>query len=344
MGWQVRKFCWLILFTPFLAAGQGCNSQVIRSSAIPPNLLAKPTLNAQSVDIASLGVRNIRNDVIYVGDSVECVIRSGAEQEAQGETWNSYVASDGSVVVPFVGRVAIAGQTIEKAEELVRQAGIDRQVYRNPNVRLSVQARQLHSISISGAVKQPGVYDLPAAGSNLVSALHAAGGILPTASQYVEIHDPRSQVSGQPTKINLAEASQAAQGNIQLSDGAVIRIESKPEDFVQILGNARANSSIRLPPDRDMRVLDALASAGGLRYSAWICDDVRLTRTNSVTGETVQIDLSIKEAMQDRNENLVLAPGDIINVRENPVTFTLNTIQGLMGVGVTAAQGVRVLP
>ena len=310
----------------------------IRSHEIPSYLMAEPQVNMNNVDFSSMGISYRRNDVLYSGDVVECKVTTGASHEP--EVWTTRITQAGAIDVPYVGALSIANNSLESAEALIRRVCVEQGVYRNPIVSIRIAERQTNQIEIVGAVSKPGVYKLPTVASNLVAALSIAGGLLPEAMESVEVHDPLSG-SG-PQSVNVAELSANKTGNFYLNDGAVVHVGQDKKRYVHVLGNARTNRSVELSREHPMRLLDALAEVGGLRYSNWICDSVEVTRSTAQSSEETQvIRLSIKKARRDTKENILLADGDIIHVDENPLTFTLNTLQGLMGVGVSAGNIMR---
>ncbi|MCH7728330.1 MAG: hypothetical protein IH991_17910 [Planctomycetes bacterium] len=88
-----------------------------------------------------------------------------------------------------------------------------------------------------------------------------------------------------------------------------------------------------------MRLLEAIAQAGGTRYSPWITDKVEVVRQVPGSDATITIKVSLREAKRRGEANILLAAGDIISVEENVITFTLSTLGSLVGIGTTAARG-----
>ena len=328
----------------------GCQSGIYSARSLPAQFAARPSVNLSTLDLSAMGGATVRNEAIYVGDQLEVALVTGAEVE-KPEAWDVRVAENGAIDIPLVGAVQVAGYEVAQAESLVRQASMERQVYRNPKVSLGIRQRRVNRVTVSGAVAKPGVYELPAASSDLVAALHAAGGLTAEADALVELHDPvvkqkadsaGSNRRGGAITVNLLSATSTGQGNVYLHDGATVNVAQRPPRYVQMIGNVNSRRSIELPPDRDLRVLDALADAGGLRYSIWISDRIDVIRRLPGKNESVRIKLSARRAKRDGRENILLAPGDVVSVEENPITFTLSTLQGLVGVGATAATGAAV--
>ena len=98
------------------------------------------------------------------------------------------------------------------------------------------------------------------------------------------------------------------------------------------------NQVVEVPSGQDVRLLDAVTMAGGQTYSNWISDRVTITRHVSDGSGTIRIRGSIRKARADSSENIPLAPYDIVTVEENVLTFTLSTLSGLFGAGVSAAR------
>lgn len=159
-------------------------------------------------------------------------------------------------------------------------------------------------VTVGGAVENPGVYDLPAVASDLVAALQAAGGVSADADPTVEIHDPIDQSSSNPQtshrrQINLVSAASTGQGNVYLNDGSSVNVVRQAPRYVQVIGNRTTNKSIILPPNRNTRVLDALAVAGGLKYSIWISDRIDVIWRVPGRDGSVRITLSARRAKRD---------------------------------------------
>jgi polysaccharide export outer membrane protein len=76
--------------------------------------------------------------------------------------------------------------------------------------------------------------------------------------------------------------------------------------------------------DKDIRVLDAIAMAGGATTS--FADKVYVIRQLPNMAEPAVIQVSIAKAKQDGNENLRLAAGDLVSVEETMSTMTVDTI------------------
>jgi protein involved in polysaccharide export with SLBB domain len=104
----------------------------------------------------------------------------------------------GTINLPIVGQVQVAGKKpIEIESEIVR-AYYPRYAVNRPTVVVKVSEYDTSRIVITGAVKNPGVYELPKDRMTLVSAIMAAGGISETGSGAIRIHYPVGSGAGTP--------------------------------------------------------------------------------------------------------------------------------------------------
>jgi polysaccharide export outer membrane protein len=119
---------------------------------------------------------------IGVGDVVLLATKSGgdtvselagllaAESRRQGYT----VQDDGAIAVPDVGRVRLAGMTLEEAETTLFQELLERQI--DPSFSIEIAEFNARKVAIGGAVANPGVVPITLTPLTLDAALTNAGG------------------------------------------------------------------------------------------------------------------------------------------------------------------------
>lgn len=86
------------------------------------------------------------------------------------------VASDGSVDVPYVHAVKVAGLDPHEIVGLLRKALIDAKVLTDPSVIVSVKEYHSQRVTLLGQVAKPGSYPFTA-GLTLIQAVSLAGGL-----------------------------------------------------------------------------------------------------------------------------------------------------------------------
>lgn len=120
---------------------------------------------------------------IGVGDVVLLATKSGrgtveqlsgllaAQNSRQGYT----VQDDGAIAIPDVGRIQLAGMTLQDAENGVFQALVENQI--DPSFSLEIAEFNSKRVSVGGAVAQPTIAPITLTSLTLDEALSAAGGI-----------------------------------------------------------------------------------------------------------------------------------------------------------------------
>jgi protein involved in polysaccharide export with SLBB domain len=85
------------------------------------------------------------------------------------------VASDGSVDLPYLHRVKVAGLEAHQIAELVRLRLIETQILKDPSVIVAIKEYRSKKITILGQVQKPGSFPLTP-GLTLLQALSLSGG------------------------------------------------------------------------------------------------------------------------------------------------------------------------
>jgi protein involved in polysaccharide export with SLBB domain len=122
----------------------------------PPHALALPL----PIEVTTLGV----------GDVFEVRI-VGEEKLPVSFT----VAPDGTVDLPYIKRVTVAGLEPQELAELIRKKLVDREVLTDPSVSVSMKEYNSKRIEIIGEVMKPGSIPL-VPGMTLLRAISISGG------------------------------------------------------------------------------------------------------------------------------------------------------------------------
>ena len=106
------------------------------------------------------------------------------------------VDDGGNVVLPLIGRVRVGGLTREQAEALIA-AELGRDYLQNPQINIFVEEYASQSVTVTGAVKRPGVFPITGP-TTLVQALALAEGLTAVAEEesvilFRRTEDGRSQ-------------------------------------------------------------------------------------------------------------------------------------------------------
>jgi len=340
----------------------GCSgSRIYRPNNMPAECLVPKVQNAQTIDLSKLQNYSVSSELIDKGDVLEVTISSGYGSE-KADTAPVRVAEDGTVNIALVGPVPVGGLELQAAEQAITAAGVQRGVFRSPNVTVTMKRQRMHKVTVIGAVNKPGVYELPRGASGLLAALVAAGGLAKEAGTEVEIRRPavrgstagpslsaaaapnRAQLANfsepQPgpgeassIRINLVTAAQEGHGGYFLNDGDVVSVEKRDRKPIHVMGLVTKPGEYELPVNQDMHVLDSIAMAGGVTLQ--IADKVHLIRNLPGRDDPVVIEISITEAKREGKGNLRLGPGDIVSVEQTASTVVLDALKTFIRFGVS---------
>ena len=349
---EERWIKWVCTLAMLLAAS-GCAQTQYNTTDLPRQYAAAPTRNFAKVDFTPFAKAIADGETLQQGDQLSVSLDTGMQvggEESKLE-WKVNVDASGQAVLPHIGPVRVAGLTRTDAEQQIKNASLQRDVFLTPTVGISVEKQIQRTILVSGAVKKPGPITIRGDGVTLADVLVRAGGLTSEATGEVSVTGSggststdsirpvgstgRGAVSAQT--VSLATTPPSQFGEMFVPDGSVVHVEESPPRPIKVVGVIK-NQAVEVPSGENVRLLDALTLAGGQKYSNWISDKVTVIRRVPERNETIRIKGSIRGAKNHDAENILLAPYDIVSVEENILTFTLSTLSGLLGAGVAAAQ------
>lgn len=225
-------------------------------------------------------------------------------------SYDVVVSSNGWIVIPLVGEVYVKDKTLAQVAALSRRS-IDG-VFRNAQLTVSlIRARQI-KVSVTGAVKTPGVVTLPAT-ARVSEALLLAGGIVrdTTALRGITVHRG-NQVLRADLKAYLRNAETA--GNPFLMGGDIVHFP-RIDQRVGVFGAVNYEGHIDF--QEGDRLYDYLRLAGGLRSSVYL-DSVQIVRFKPDNQNTETFYLNITGYPENQESNIVMKASDLVLVRAVP--------------------------
>jgi polysaccharide export outer membrane protein len=349
----------------------GCmHDNMYRAVDLPAHLMAPQIDNPQTVDLTRLAINHTGTRSIDNGDVLELTIAAGLSRD-ETTTLPVRVNDQGHAEIPVIGSVPVAGLEPEGAEAAIAAACIQQGLYRSPNITVSVIRQRMNRITVIGAVKEQGVFEIPRRSSDLVAALVSAGGLATDAGSEIEIRQPAgtqdvrntrdriavsgadgvtpaahteidTNLSGGPQwnakprliRVNLAKAAEEGTQGYSLADGAIVRVEKRDPMPIHVMGLVMKPGRYEYPVAEEMRLLDVVSQAGGL--TSPVADKVYVIRKVDQNKNSAVIIASLRRAKRDRRENLRLTPGDIVSVERTPTTVIFSAIK-LINVGAGAS-------
>ena len=146
----------------------------------------------------------------------------------------SRVDAKGTVNLPLVGEIKVAGQTLSEAERTIEGAYRDGRYLRKPQVTVAIEAYAPREVSIQGQVKNPGRYPLPIEASiSVLDLVTKAGGFTDTA-QGTAVKVTRIMPDGTTRVITLDVESLIKGRSSAKTNGENNALLLEPDDIVYV--------------------------------------------------------------------------------------------------------------
>ncbi|MBI2736168.1 MAG: polysaccharide biosynthesis/export family protein [Rhodospirillales bacterium] len=177
------------------------------------------------------------------------------------------VGEDGSIKIPVVGTVQVAGLDLNQIErKIIQQLGTQVQ---EPEVIVEFDSPRTHSVMVSGDVKQPGRVSMLEDVRSVVDAINKAGGPLVSATGSANQMQVVVRRHGQVILTSqFSDLLAGADIAVQKGDEIVVRPNSR---IFTVLGAVQRSGNIEMTK-HNLTLLEALGQVGGL-------SDVRANKT-----------------------------------------------------------------
>jgi polysaccharide export outer membrane protein len=265
------------------------------------------------------------------------VVRLLPDREGDETTpYRSRVDSAGRIVLPIVGALKVSGKTLAEIERAVVEAYHPKYVRREPSVVATVSDYRVATVSVVGAVEDPGVYVLRSNEMTVISALMKAGGIAERGAASLHVSGASGKSSRTIPVLDLNIPSE----DVALADGDTVVVEEMANQGVSVVGLVKKPGLFPWNAKRRCTVMDALAFAGGVNDLA----DPQYARVyrQDADGKIVTALLKLHGPCAGGAGELLLKPGDIVVVEQTPRTRTRLILSQIvrMGLGVNAGASV----
>ena len=181
---------------------------------------------------------------------------SGASTSARNATLSEQtVAADGSLNLPYAGRIQVAGRTAIEVERLLTKALAGKTA--RPQVIVHVRNNS-GTVTVAGDVAAGARVPLSVRGERLLEVLAAAGGVR-APSYETRIQLTRAGVS---VSLPLLRVLQDPRENIYLQPGDLIVATRQPQSFTAFGATGR-NAQVEFGAEK-ISLIEAVAKTGGL--------------------------------------------------------------------------------
>lgn len=316
------------------------------SGLVPSRSAAAIPAEAASTEYTLGAGDQVRVDVFGVAD-------------LSGTTYT--LLSDGSLTLPWVGKVVLQGLTTEQASEALVQRY--RRYIHRPSITVSLVSQRPVRIGVVGEVNRPGAYTTgQSAGGTIegdgaaapirtvTQAIQAAGGITQLADiRNIEIRRPQLGNRQEVIRVDLWAFLQAGEldQDIPLRDGDTLIVPTvsalDPREAVQlaaanfspetvrinVVGEVKSPGTLALQSNTSLN--QAILAAGGFDLTRARTSEVQLIRINpdgSAVRREIQVDLS---AEVNEATNPALRNNDIVVVGRSGLARTGDFLNTLLG-------------
>jgi polysaccharide export outer membrane protein len=268
------------------------------------------------------------------------------------------VSSGGDISLPLLGSVRAAGLTPVGLESHLQDL-LRRSYMKDPHVSVFVRDLQSHPVSVMGAVKTPGVFQVRGP-KTLLEVLSLAGGLSDDAGDTAIIMRgatsvPRSDrepstvpgdiPSPPPTaasvssgkahldadahsrdlgmQVNLKDLLDSADPhyNAVVYPGDIVKVTRA--GVVYVVGEVKKPGGFTLKSSEKLSVLQAIALSEGLTPTA-AKSNARVIRTDPVTGERKEFGIDLNKIMKGKDQDIVLESKDIVFVPNSATRTTFS--------------------
>ena len=212
------------------------------------------------------------------------------------------VSVDGTIQLPLIGVVQVAGLTINRAETLIAERLRNAGMYLDPQVTVQVTESVSQFATVAGELHAI----VPLAGNRrLLDVIAAAGTLPPTASHVITILREGQE---KPIVVDLGtDPAQSAKADIQILPGDKILISRV--GVVYILGAFKNQGAIPLQQNSPLTLMQATALSGGAGFEGKY-KDLRIVRTSGLSRSVVTV--NIKRVLDGQDPDPVLQADDIV--------------------------------
>jgi polysaccharide export outer membrane protein len=266
----------------------------------------------------------------------------------------------------LIGQVRASGLTTRQFEAVLEEL-LRRTYMKDPHVSVFVKEMESHPVSVFGAVKKPGVFQVRT-GKTLIEVLSMAEGLAEDAGDTVIVmrhedtgstaaakssdpgaatqapgpanagsHD-RTQAAADPAgnnrslEIDLRDllSSGDQRLNVPVYPGDVVKV--KRAGIVYVVGEVGKPGGYVLKTNENVSILQAIALAGGLTHTS-AAGRARIIRTETATGERRELPIHVNRILQGKEPDQLLQSKDIVFIPNSAGKAALyRSTDGILGV------------
>ena len=268
----------------------------------------------------SSGLHGSDSDVIVPGENLEVFVVEDPSFNGRYQ-----VRRGGYVILPQIGRIAVAGKTIDAAEGAVRKALQSSQLQKASVMIERISGSDIESgplIYLSGEFKSPRPYRIPLGTSpTLISVILSSGGVTEKADltrvKIMRMAANRGVVEDVNVQKILDGGSLSS--DLTLSEGDVIIVPPGASNLIYVTGNVKRQGSYHLSQGEKLSAYGAILQSGGFSRFA---NEKRVHVLRAMPdGTKAQLPVDVRAIKSGKRPDVLLQSNDIIVVPEKFFSF-----------------------
>lgn len=241
------------------------------------------------------------------------------------------VSETGSITLPLIGEVQVAGSTSHAAAQAIARALAEKGMLLHPQVTVLVTAYAALDVSVLGEVARPGVYPY-AVHHRLLDLLSAASGLGPNAGSLVTVVHRDDKTP--PLAVVLHGNGDPADTNPELEPGDTVQVSRA--GLVYVIGDVVRPGGFPIDPAQHLTAVQALTLAWGPTQNAALAKAILIREQKG--GRTLTT-LNLKRLLRGQDPDLAIQDRDILFV---PDSVAKNLWNRTMESVVQSAAGVSI--
>ncbi len=246
------------------------------------------------------------------------------------------VSTAGTVTLPLIGEVKLAGMDEQAAARAIEAALLAKGMLLHPLVSVLVTAYAGQDVSVLGEVTRPGVYPYTVH-HRLLDLLSAAAGLSPNAGRLVNVFHQGDSKTPHPVVLDPSGTDTATDHNPELSPGDTVQVSRA--GLVYVVGDVIRPGGFAVDPVQGLTVVQALSLAWGPSQNAAVGKALLIREQK---GGRAMIALNLHRMLRGQDPDQPVQDRDILyvpdSVARNLVNRTLESaIQSTIGVTIYSA-------
>jgi polysaccharide export outer membrane protein len=267
-------------------------------------------LAAQQGALQAAPPKQVPGYIIGPNDVLRVTVYSGGISQPDFAQGSYTVQTDGSVALPLLKPVKIAGLSVIEANALIRTKLLDSRQFSDCIVDVTMMQYRSSTLTVQGAVRLQGTVQMTADRMNVADALNQAGGLQPSAGSQIKVKRAPGHVSREDVTLvdgwevySREDLNTGLLADVQLFDGDRIEVPVAPQYYVQ--GYVARPGDMQWEPGLTLE--KALVKVGGITKEG-SDKRIKISRLDPKTKEYKEVKLNKKKM------STLVEPEDVIYV------------------------------